>query len=265
MRQRQAKTFKGAVCEGCWPLHHLHKENLAYTAEADESVLFYDPEGNLIASVRNVVSGVLAKKSVSVYSTPPLQLDNLGFLANVSFTAGNCKDPKGFGWVCNLCYARDCNDPLTTATLEHCESLITAFFWNMECGSLLDEYSLCIPSGDLLVLSKLHLGTVEVAPLPATRSVRRSECLAGPITCPHGPTEDGNSVIPDYHFKIDSAANPCSWLPTLWHGTTLRHLSFEDLAGSCLAQLRLEPKDKLGEDGEEWEEEVGPEWDRGGE
>lgn len=37
--------------EGHWPVHRLCKDKLAYVAEADESVLFYDPDGNLVGFV----------------------------------------------------------------------------------------------------------------------------------------------------------------------------------------------------------------------
>lgn len=68
-----------------------------------------------------------------------MQLDDAGHMSHSGFTSGNRKDPQGFGWARNLCHAGHRNDPAFIESLEHRESSLAAFFWNIACGSLPDE------------------------------------------------------------------------------------------------------------------------------
>ena len=138
--------------EGYFPIHRMSSDKLAYTAEADESVLFYDPDGNLVAFVicdfcanqdivdaiaEDVSNGHLYKRSVRVgllyyliylRCSDNLQLDDPGFIAHSGFTSGNRGDPRGFGRTHNLRYARHHKDYAFVESLGHRESSLAAFF-----------------------------------------------------------------------------------------------------------------------------------------
>ncbi|KAI0665791.1 hypothetical protein C8Q78DRAFT_982605 [Trametes maxima] len=146
-------TIRDARNETHWEKHRISKRKLNATAGADESVLFYDPNGKLIAFVirdfcpnqeivdtiaKDVQEGCLYKRSVRV-SGIGCSLDDPGKIAHSGFTSGNRKDINGFGWARNLRYARHKNDPDFSNSLEHRESSSAAFFWNMARGSLPDE------------------------------------------------------------------------------------------------------------------------------
>ena len=148
--------------EGRHPVLLLDTNELAFTAEADDSILFlrngklvafvirdFCPVPSLLDDIAQFVEDTTSyRKSVRVSNfilfhtnilLNSLQKDDPGSLALVGNTSGARNVTGGFGWARNLKKAEHQKDPEFIETAAHREASVCAFFWNLARGSLPDE------------------------------------------------------------------------------------------------------------------------------